>query len=753
MSVSLSTILNGYQSFLANGLPNSGGFIYTYAAGTTTPTVTYATNAGNVANANPIVLGADGRPPNEIWLTDGIAYKLVVADATTAPIAGATYDNIYGAQSSSLSGSLATSTGASLIGGGTQVVTSINGLRALLKTSASKYAFATGYYASGDGGGGEYWYDSTDNTSSDNGGSIIVAADGGRWKLVKQSYLSVKQFGAKGDGTTGDITFIQNCINALQTLGGGEAYFPDGTYEILLSVTQSGIRLRGESDTGTILQVTSGTAANYAITVDLSGGGVSRPLSFGMENFTINGDSNASRQYNGLLLYNVYKPDIKNIRFKAIGLPIVGKGCFFGSFEKIWFEHYSTGISGFNASYGLNSCTFTDMNFFEGNVSLNAIPYDGTHCNNNTWINASFSAANALNANGSIITGLQDTFINPRLESINTTGHWMTITIGVKIINPLVTSSVSLATGKYVFDVTGNDNTIDCDLMAFNRVVRIESGLRGNVINVNTIMPVAGGGHILDLSIENTVHYGGRDHAAGNTSNSSAETWSDFHVYNLLTKSINQANIVADGLTVVGLDAAEAGPNFRGGCYKYTTPIGNRQITQTIGAVATNECYVMSFWVKAVSGGEQTIKACMSESPLSDYADVTITSTQWIRVAVLRKFTTNNANAYWAVQLPVAHPGVWIYGPQVVYLGSDATPGEVPPYFIGGYVPTDAAIRRDRPHDAHRFQVAAPTSGTWFRGDDVVNILSSAGSTSPGWHCITDGSTGGTWKALANIAA
>jgi hypothetical protein len=46
---------------------------------------------------------------------------------------------------------------------------------------------------------------------------------------------------------------------------------------------------------------------------------------------------------------------------------------------------------------------------------------------------------------------------------------------------------------------------------------------------------------------------------------------------------------------------------------------------------------------------------------------------------------------------------------------------------------------------------AAPTTGTWKRGDVVWNTTPSAGGT-PGWVCVTAG-TPGTWKAMANLAA
>lgn len=48
----------------------------------------------------------------------------------------------------------------------------------------------------------------------------------------KTNVYSVKNYGAKGDGTTDDTTAIQNCINAVNSAGGGVVYFPIGIYII-----------------------------------------------------------------------------------------------------------------------------------------------------------------------------------------------------------------------------------------------------------------------------------------------------------------------------------------------------------------------------------------------------------------------------------------------------------------------------------------------------------------------------------------
>jgi hypothetical protein len=99
MAVNLSAFGGvGWQFFDNNGNILTGGLIYTYAAGTTTPAATYTTYTGLTAHTNPIVLDSAGRVPGgEIWLTMGLNYKFVLKTSTGTTIA--TFDNIYGSGS------------------------------------------------------------------------------------------------------------------------------------------------------------------------------------------------------------------------------------------------------------------------------------------------------------------------------------------------------------------------------------------------------------------------------------------------------------------------------------------------------------------------------------------------------------------------------------------------------------------------------------------------------------------------------
>ena len=92
-AVNLSSFAGAGAQFLDdNASPLSGGLVYTYLAGTTTPATTYTSNSGATPNANPIVLDAAGRCPNEIWLPIGVLYKFVVK--TSASVLIGTYDTI-----------------------------------------------------------------------------------------------------------------------------------------------------------------------------------------------------------------------------------------------------------------------------------------------------------------------------------------------------------------------------------------------------------------------------------------------------------------------------------------------------------------------------------------------------------------------------------------------------------------------------------------------------------------------------------
>jgi len=86
-----------------SGNPLSGGKIYTYAAGTTTPQATYTDSTGTTPNANPIILNSAGRA--DIWLGQN-AYKFVLKDSSDNTIK--TVDNVAGDSASGFGSNVVT---------------------------------------------------------------------------------------------------------------------------------------------------------------------------------------------------------------------------------------------------------------------------------------------------------------------------------------------------------------------------------------------------------------------------------------------------------------------------------------------------------------------------------------------------------------------------------------------------------------------------------------------------------------------
>ena len=173
MAVFLSPVGGAAAQFFTNsGVILSGGKLYSYAAGTTTPQAAYTSSSGLTPHTNPIILNSAGRVASggEIWLTQGQTYKFVLQTSTNVTIA--TYDNVPGAgDPADIYAALAASSGSSLVG----------------FIQASTGAVATTVQAK-----------------------------------LRES-VSVKDFGAVGDGVTNDTTALQT---ALTWLAGSTAAAP-----------------------------------------------------------------------------------------------------------------------------------------------------------------------------------------------------------------------------------------------------------------------------------------------------------------------------------------------------------------------------------------------------------------------------------------------------------------------------------------------------------------------------------------------
>ena len=215
MTVNLSAFAGaGAQFFDNNGTILSGGKLYSYAAGTTTPETTYTSASGVTAQANPIILDSAGRvPTGEIWLTYGVTYKFALYTSVNVLIA--TWDNIDGI------------TPASYIFGefaNTSDVTKGDALVGFKQSNSS--------------------------------GALTGAVAGTVHKKL-QEIVSFKDFGAVGDGSTNDAAAVLLALNSGAKVVDGQGL----TYKLTANIAPTCEKIVIQNATFDISAITTGGSA------------------------------------------------------------------------------------------------------------------------------------------------------------------------------------------------------------------------------------------------------------------------------------------------------------------------------------------------------------------------------------------------------------------------------------------------------------------------------------------------------------
>jgi len=262
MTVNLSALAGaGAQFFDNNGVILSGGKLYSYAAGTTTPQTTYTSASGVTAHTNPIILNSAGRvATGEIWLTSGNNYKFVLY--TSADVLIATWDNING----------------------------ING------TGISTNAIFVEY-----------------DPPFTNAVATTVAD-----KLSQ--YISVKDFGAIGNGIADDTAEILAACVAANAAGIQNVLVPPGTYNhTTLDLTDLNVRLVGSGVESTILKYT-GANTSDGIKFGTSQNATLKVNGVGLQQITVNANALARRAVEVTSVYGAVFESVAILNPYAYGM-------------------------------------------------------------------------------------------------------------------------------------------------------------------------------------------------------------------------------------------------------------------------------------------------------------------------------------------------------------------------------------------------------------------------------------------------
>lgn len=361
MTVNLSALAGaGQQFFDNNGNPLSGGKLWSYQAGTTTPQATYTNVAGSVAHTNPIVLDSAGRvATGEIWVTAGANYKFVLMTSTNVTLA--TWDNITGINGTGIA------TTADLVSYSPDI-TSL-----LYPNTPLTVKDALDELSNPDNGSAYVGFKRS-------GGGIARTVDSKLTDTVCVfDFMTPAQIAAVKAGTsTEDLSAaIQAAVNTQKRV-----YLPGGTYKFNLIINNKTV-IEGDGSTKTIVKPYNDAVAVMTYTYTAQQNPIFRFWDYHSEIKNIGFFSNSSRTGVGFTFgttvpsnYTTNMEYANNVHFF---------GCYFEGFDKgvqfpfgnIGTEIYSCGFT--NNKYGV----YTIDNKFGGSMHAGCKYFYGGEFNSN----------------------------------------------------------------------------------------------------------------------------------------------------------------------------------------------------------------------------------------------------------------------------------------------------------------------------------------------------------------------------------
>lgn len=317
----------------ANGVPYSGGKVYFYVPGTTTPKTTYQDEGLTTPNTNPVTLDSAGRA--RIW-GNGL-YRQVLYDQ----FANLVWDQLTGIDLGTF--------------------TNIN---------------CTGTCTAPTQPPG------TNNTT------IATTAFVQNALLGSAVFVNVKgSCGAKGDGVTDDTAAINTCTAQVASGGGGVLFFPTGTYSVCsvsLNMNTNVIWL-GSGHNATVIKACSTGSNDIVQTAGFSGltgtNSPTGPFGWGIQDLKIDGNKAGRGGGNCLSVYG-YNFTLFNVDFA---------NCFADGIYSEWSTSATVPVAAGGESMEAHLINVRVFAAGTDGISWNG-PHDSTMTNVLTFLNGHYGA-------------------------------------------------------------------------------------------------------------------------------------------------------------------------------------------------------------------------------------------------------------------------------------------------------------------------------------------------------------------------
>jgi hypothetical protein len=528
-----------------------------------------------------------------------------------------------------------------------------------------------------------------------------------------RDFVSVKDFGATGDGTTDDTTAIQAALNALGTYsytsattissptatGRGKLLFPEGTYIV-------------------------SAALLFPADCEIYGVGYSTLIKFTATSGVNLFEKNPSKTTK----YSSSNATSENVRFSDLLLAGVGYGTaiYCDNVEKLRLDNvviynFSTGLyistTGTGEGYYqyVTNCNFYD-NVINTQVSSAAATFSGCYFwHSNSYALATYNIVNE---------GAQVSFMGCSIEGRPSVAQIYNKSRGLTVIGgysetrnlavvgqkPLIKQLVSsdnfvgapaftvygISSARYLFenfDVTASDSS--------GTATETRFPLIGNK-NAGAFLPAITNGN-MRYGI-----YGWNRNGTENAGTVTIDTAKFFNSYSAvkLTHDGSGSNLSLNILPTQTVTQQYVGRRL------------------WITALVYVEAAITSATLVLFGGGNTQTK--FSSGSIVDFGN------GWKLIAVDSPVVSTAAfTCYFRVASSTVSAAAWITNIQAWVDGYDLIPSsrDISPVY----------------------DTAAPSTGTWARGDVVLNSTPSASGV-PGWVCVTAG-TSGTFKNMAVLSA